>query len=325
MAIAASLKTLAAAKCGVKKGDLYRVEASLLLEEPGFNLRHYTRPDVVAHIEALAHAYAQKLPVPGLVVRVDPDGRIFVIEGHCRRRAALLAQSRGHDVDPLDCVAFRGTDAERVEIMLRSAQSLPLAPLEVALGYARLRDLGYTQVQISQALCGDEHGEGARRVTPARVEQLLLLADADPAIHDMVALGHVSADVAIEAIRVHRQAALAFLQEKLLQAQGVGKSKVTRQDLQAPKLPSQVAQRVSETVSSVMQGLGKQTLREIAQLAALSDAERRGKTVTVSADAMVLLLAAQQSAEDARAKQATRLAEKAAAAAQQPLIEGVDP
>ena len=54
--------------------------------------------------------------MPPLVVRIDSDGRIVVIEGHCRRRGALLAIERGAELLSVDTVPFKGSDIERVEI-----------------------------------------------------------------------------------------------------------------------------------------------------------------------------------------------------------------
>ena len=69
--MAASLKSMAAdsSNAAVKKTDIYRVDPRLLVEEEGFNLRDYSDPEVIEHIEKFAQSYANGVPVPPLVVR----------------------------------------------------------------------------------------------------------------------------------------------------------------------------------------------------------------------------------------------------------------
>ncbi|AYK20414.1 hypothetical protein [Aeromonas veronii] len=78
-----SLKGMAAdpSVAGVKKTDLFRVDPRLLDEEEGFNLRDYSDPEVIAHIEGFADSYANGRYVPPLVVRTTVDGRIVPVEG----------------------------------------------------------------------------------------------------------------------------------------------------------------------------------------------------------------------------------------------------
>ena len=86
-----SLKSLAEDKSveGVNKTTYFKVDPRLLREEEGFNLRDYSDPEVIAHIEGFADSYANGRYVPPLVVRTTVDGRIVPVEGHCRRRGAL--------------------------------------------------------------------------------------------------------------------------------------------------------------------------------------------------------------------------------------------
>ncbi len=103
-----SLKAMAAdpSDSQVKKTDLWKVDPRRLTEIDGFNLRDYDDPDVIAQIEAFADAYANGRYVPPLIVWVDDQGNISPVEGHLRRRGAMLCIERGHDLPFVECVNF---------------------------------------------------------------------------------------------------------------------------------------------------------------------------------------------------------------------------
>jgi len=234
--VSVSLKALAAdpTQAGVKKTDQFRVDPRIIEEEEGFNLRDYDDPEVVEQIEAFAHSYMLGLYVPPLIVRTTDDGRIVPVEGHLRRRGALLAIKRGAELPYVDCVPFRGSDSERVGVMLRSAQGLKLRPLKVAEGYLRLFRMGFDSTEI------------AARVgkTKTRVEQLLDLANANADVHALVRDGHVAADAAIDAVRRHGERAGEMLQDQLEKLQGnseagrrEGRATVTRSVMKGPAAP----------------------------------------------------------------------------------------
>jgi hypothetical protein len=170
---------------------VYQVDPLLLEEEEGFNLRYYDDPKVEAHIEAFCEAYMNDHFVPPMMVRALEDGRIVLVEGHCRRRGVLRAIERGADIPLVSVIPFRGNDTERVEVMLRSAEGLKLETLDVARGYQRLLDMGFKPADIAASM----------NKSPARVEQLLTLAAASEDVQAMVRGGQVSADAAIEALR----------------------------------------------------------------------------------------------------------------------------
>lgn len=205
--MAASLKSMAAdsSNAAVKKTDIYRVDPRLLVEEEGFNLRDYSDPEVIEHIEAFARSYTVGSYVPPLIVRTDDDGRVLVVEGHCRRLGALLAIERGVELAYLDCLPFRGNDAARVEVMLRSAEGLKLKPLAMAIGYQRLTNWGHSKSDIANRV----------NKTTSHVEQMLVLANANSDVHQLVRDGQVSAYAAIDAVREHGERAGTFLASKL--------------------------------------------------------------------------------------------------------------
>lgn len=308
-----SLKSMAANPgCdGVKKTDLFRVDPRLLDEEDGFNLRDYGAPEVIAHIEGFADSYANGRYVPPLVVRTTSDGRIVPVEGHCRRRGALLAIERGVALAFVDCVSFKGGDSERVEVMLRSAEGLALKPLEVAMGYLRLSRMGYPNPKIAEVM----------RKTPARVEQMLLLATANHDVHELVRSGSVTADVAIEAIREHRENAGAFLAGKLEEAKGQGKAKVTRGVLRGPSLPPKVLTTVVGSLDAMVGRLNQATRLKLAEFEGLEPEQLEGKVVEVDAAALLELVKAHVAIDEVKAKREAAAAAARAADSQQRIDE----
>jgi len=237
-----SLKAIAALGDGtVKKTDLFRVDPRVLQEEAGFNLRNYDDPDVIERIEAFANAYATGQYVPPIMVRVSDDSEIILVEGHQRRRGALLAIERGAEIAYLDAVQFRGNDAERVEVMLRSAEGLRLKPLEVALGYLRLQRMGYEIADIAKKMSK----------STSHVDQMLVLAVANHDVHAMVRNGSVAAHVAVDAVVKHGEKAGAFLAGKLDKVKSEGKTKVTARHMSGPKVPPKVVARVVDRFKAI--------------------------------------------------------------------------
>ncbi|WP_323025757.1 DNA translocase FtsK [Castellaniella sp.] len=312
---ARSFKALAADSDmpGVKKSDLYRVDPRLIEEEEGFNLRDYEDPDVIAHIESFARAYLAGQHVPPLLLRTSADGRILVVEGHCRRRGALLAIERGADIKYLDALPFKGNDVERVNVMIKSAEGLKLKPLEIAFGYLRLRRFGHNNVEI-----GRDQG-----VTPARVEQLLLLATANSDVHQQVKSGRVAVEAAIEAVRKYGDDAGAFLSGELAKAQAQGKSKVTRGTMRGPSLPPKVVGNVVSAVRGAVESFDRATLKRLASLESKGADELEGVRIEVDAKVLLDLVHATTEIKESEAK----LIERKKAAEQrasQKKIDGMD-
>jgi len=312
--MATSLKSMAADSCwpGVKKTDLFRVDPKLIDEEEGFNLRNYEDPDVIEQIEGFADSYAKGRYVPPLVVRTTVDGRIVPVEGHCRRRGALLAIERGAELAYVDCVSFRGGDTEQIQVMLRSSEGLKLKPLEVAMGYLRLSRMGHTNAAIADSM----------RKTAARVEQMLLLATANHDVHELVQANAVTANVAIEAVREYRENAGAFLRGKLEEAKGQGKVKVTRGVITGPRLPPKVLTTVVGSLEAIVSRLDSPTRRKLAEFERLEPDQLAGKKIEVDAAALLELVKAQSAVDEVKAKRDAAAAVAAAKASQQNFLDG---
>ena len=307
MNVKTSLKAMAAdpSDSQVKKTDLWKVDPRRLIEVEGFNLRDYDDPDVIAQIEAFADAYTNGRYVPPLIVWVDDQGNISPVEGHLRRRGALLSIERGNDLPFVECVSFKGNDAERVEVMLRSADGLQLKPLNTAMSYLRLQRKGYSNAEIAAKV-----GR-----TVARVEQLLLLANANSDVHALVKEGRVSADGAIEAVRVHGEDAGDYL-HSILQSGG----KATRQAVRGAGIPAKVAGSVTGAFGELF-GKRSRVLEGLARWE--KGGMPKGQKIEVDAETLFALKEAHDALASMKEKRASREAERAAKASQQHL-DGLD-
>jgi ParB family transcriptional regulator, chromosome partitioning protein len=282
----------------VKKTDLFKASPQDMVEDPNFNLRDYNDPEVQAQIEMFAKMYEKGEYVPPLICRVM-DGKVTPVEGHCRRRGALLAIARGADIPFLEFYPFRGNEMERLKLMLRSGEGLKFKPLEVAMGYARMRNQGHDNKTIADSM----------QKTPSHVEQMLLLADAEADVHKLVKEGLVAATAAIEAVRKHGAKA-----GEVLSAMLDGQGKVSRGAVKGWAPPPKVVRTVVDGLDSVVSTLAKTSRRELAELEKLPADQIKGRTVAVDAAALLDLMRAHASVEEARraADERKRAAQEAA-------------
>jgi DNA-binding protein H-NS len=213
-----SLKIMAAQGDGsVKKDDAFKVDPRILVEAPDFNPRNYDDPDVVAQIESFAQSYARGQYVPPLLVRVNDASQVEIVDGHQRRRGALLAIERGFEVPYVQVARFYGNDTDRLAVLLRSDDGLKLKPMEVALVYLRFLRQGLSPAEIAERVGRSK----------ARVDQLLLLAQANADVQALVRQGTVSAEAAIDAIRAHGDSAGTQLAHRARELQKTSPSRPT--------------------------------------------------------------------------------------------------
>ncbi|ADV02155.1 ParB/RepB/Spo0J family partition protein [Alicycliphilus denitrificans] len=280
---------------GVKKTDLYKVPPEKLVEEPGFNERDYSDPDVQTQIEAFAQAFAAGRYVPPLVVRIDPiTGDIIVVDGHQRRRGALLAIERGATITHLECLPFRGNDADRVICMLTSSEGLKLKPVGIARGYLRLLNMGSDVQEIARSVAK----------TPQHVESMLVLAEANSDVQALVNKGAVSATMAIEVVRKHGDKAGAILGSKLQEANARGQTKVKPSAIKDWAPPRALATKLYHSVGSALGQItqSSEVQQLLADLEANGSDAAAGKTVPVNAAALIELMRLFKETEEARTK-----------------------
>jgi ParB-like chromosome segregation protein Spo0J len=199
--MAVSLKALAESKTdGVSKTTQFKVDPMLLEIEDGFN----ARPIDLDHVAAMKESFLAGAVFPPLQVRVE-SGRIVVVDGHHRRAMFLQLVGEGHEIVGVDAVQFRGNDADRVAMLLTSAQGKPLTPLQQGVQYRRLIGFGWDKKAISAKV--------GRSM--AFVNEALLLAESNSDVQEMVASKAVSAKAAIRAVREHGEKAGAAMKQAM--------------------------------------------------------------------------------------------------------------
>lgn len=278
----ASFKSLAS-EGKIKKGDKFRAHINDIHEEPGFNLRS-EGSDLQEHIESMCASFMAGVSLPPMEVRVSDDGRLIVVDGHCRRRAILLAISRGAEVDYVDVLPFFGNDVDRVTKMIASSQGMALKPLERSLGYKRLINFGWDEEKIASHV----------GMTKVHVEQLLILANANNDVHQFVADGKIAAHTAIEIVRKHGEAAGAFILAQLEHATGKGKSRVTDGTIKGKALPRKVVSHVIDSVKFFASRISPDVSVVASRYRDMQPEELDGKTVEIDAASLVALMKAKE-------------------------------
>lgn len=177
-----------------KVGDtkLFWLAPELILEEDGFNLRDYERPDTVAHIERLAQAWAAGAQMPPLEVKVK-DGVCYVRDGHCRLRAAKLAISRGASIRRVSVIELKGSDEEANIRLLTSNNSLKLTPIQRATGYQRLRNMGWEFAEIAKEM----------KTSDTHVREMIRLLSMPLKVQKWIEDGVISGIFALKMYRKH--------------------------------------------------------------------------------------------------------------------------
>lgn len=282
-----SLKKLAA-QGAAKKTDLFRVKLHDLHVEPGFNLRTED-DDLAAHIDGICQSIMAGSTVPPLEVRVDDEGKVIVVDGHCRRRAYLKAEELGCEIEWIDVLQFKGNDADRVAKMLTSSMGKPLSPLEMALGYKRLIAFGWEPEKIAS-----HHGK-----TRQHVEQLLTLANANSDVHALIKSGAVAAHTALDFVRDHGEKAGSVIEGHLEKAKANGKARVTAGVVRGRALPRKLMVGVVSSIESFASRFDRQ---EIDALRAMPQEDLQGRKVEVDAAALLELLQAQDEIAKIKAK-----------------------
>lgn len=217
MALAQSLKAFVRNnKDNGTRGDGYSLDPRILVEREGFNVRDYNDPDVIAHIEAFAEAYANGHYVPPITIKVV-DGEPEIREGHCRTRGALLAIERGHDIRRVRVDEFKGDEFAETALLLTSNDGLALKTLERVAVIKRMVNQGHTEAEVAEAI-----GK-----TPEHVRQMLMMDQMPLQLKRMVNAGEISATYALDLFKVHGTGAVEVAQAGLEKAKVNGKKKVT--------------------------------------------------------------------------------------------------
>lgn len=198
-----------------KLGTLLKIRPDDLSVEENFNVR-IQGPALDAHIDAIKASIMMGDIPPPIVVRCV-DGRIIVRDGHCRLAAFRRAIRAGTPVEYIDAIEWRGSDLDAIVYMVKSAGGKPLDPLEVAQAYKRLRAFNWTEAKIAERFSK----------TDTHVRQMLLLADAEHRVQEMVRAEKIAASTAIKILQRHGTNARRIIDAAVAEATASGKQKVT--------------------------------------------------------------------------------------------------
>jgi len=205
----------------VKRGNLIKVRPQDVEIQEGFNLRSKSR----AFQETVArytHAILHGAQMPPLKVRYSPDRRIIVRDGERRLLAYLAAIEAGAPIEYIEVIEHKGNEVDDVLLMIGTADhNSELTPLEKGRGYKRLRQYGWSVGQIA------EHWNRSS----VHVSDLLLLADAPVAIHQLIEEETVASYTAIEAIKQHGDNAINVLTDAGAAAADDGRGKIRPADV----------------------------------------------------------------------------------------------
>lgn len=209
------------------KRDFYPVDPRKLKIDPNYNVRDLTTPDELADLQELKESIkANGVRVP-LEVRLDGED-IYVVAGHRRHAATMMAIKEGAKIATVPCVPEpKGTnEIERTINLVVSNSGKPLSPLQTATVCKRLIDFGFDVPQIASRL-----GK-----SPSTVENYLSLNEAPHAVQQMVRSGEVSASTAAKVVRKEGATqATATLTKAKTVAAAAGKTTVTESDVKEAK------------------------------------------------------------------------------------------
>ncbi|MDE3023306.1 MAG: ParB/RepB/Spo0J family partition protein [Pseudomonadota bacterium] len=225
----------------IKRADAMKIKLNDIYEEPGFNLRE-EGSDLEESIFALFEFIMSGGQVPALEVRPREGGGVWIVDGHRRYRAYRRAVTAGAPIEYIPVVAFSGNDLDRIVRIMTSAEGRPLSQLETAKGYRRLAAFGLNSEQIAKHV-----GK-----TRQHVDNLLILANANQDVQDLVKSGVVSATTAIETVRHKGEQSGKFLAAELHKAQSIGKKKVTIGTMRSKNIPKKVASQMADFIEKII-------------------------------------------------------------------------
>lgn len=220
----------------VGRSDMFKVDPRKLKEEPGWNVR-LPSDELTAHIRRLADSIKEiGVQVP-LKIRMDSMlGVPYVVNGHCRLAAVMLAIAEGADIKsvPVMMEERNCNEGDRVLSMITCNEGKPLSILEQGAVYKRLVAWGWSEGDVAKK----------SGYSPTHIGSCLLLEGALPAIKALVASGKVSASLAIRLIgEVGEKEALVQMTGAVAVAEEAGKKKATQKDADKVGLPKELREK----------------------------------------------------------------------------------
>ena len=208
-------KTTGIAQFSEGRSDMHRVSPLNLHIKPGWNMREES-PELTAHIEELANSIAEIGVKEPLTVKLEKDGKLYVTNGHCRYRAAMLVIERGIELKTVPVVSEGQyvSDADMVLSQIVRNAGKPLTVIEQGKVFKKLLDLGWKQTDIA-AKCGMSAG---------RISQILEMQTMPEPVKAAVIAGTVSASLAAATVKAEGgEAATKIIAQAATVATGEGR------------------------------------------------------------------------------------------------------
>ena len=161
------------------------------------------------------------------------NGQYVIIDGAHRKIAAdRVVRERGLKLR-LSCMAFRGNSTEQLMYMMTSAKGLALDEIEKARACRKLVKPG------GMRPAGNCLGHWG--VTVTWVDSRILLADAEPEVHQAIRDGVIEASVAIGIVRESGIRAAQVIRRLAQKARQQGRRRVTGSVVNGPRLSPKTA------------------------------------------------------------------------------------
>lgn len=253
----------------ITKGNGFSIAPELLMEEEDFNTRgaflgkeeYFKQPKIKEHIRKLADAYKRADYVPPIIVKVKDDV-VYIRDGHCRKRAIMLAKSEGAQIQRVRVEEQPGDEAAQTLLIVTSNDGAPLSVLERAVVFGRLKGYGWDLKKISTHV----------GVTQENVRHLLKMLELPIEIKKQIQRNEVSATYAMELYTEHGSKAIELIKAEI-EAQKEGektpgkseekKAKVTKKRMSAtPRFTKAVVTAMHSSFVTLSAGIEKAQLNE---------------------------------------------------------------
>lgn len=225
-----SWRKLAESSEDVQKYNAFKVKLDLITVEKDFNPRDMSKPTTLTKIANIKKAYLQGDEVPPLECQLMDDGRVQVVDGHCRLTAAHQARAEQRaanqpEIEYLIVMPFRGNDLDRLVMAFTANEGEKLTPLECGELCKRLMRMHWDKKRIAEKF----------NFTLSWLDRILFLADMPEAVKLLVNHDKVAADVALKVVKT---AGAANAEAELLRMLDDAAGKLTKKHLKPKEEPA---------------------------------------------------------------------------------------
>lgn len=206
------------------RADLYKIDPRNIVIREGWNIRHETQ-EFLSGIETLAASIASEGVKQPLTVYLEKsaDGVeiVYLVDGHRRLRATMMAIDSGAPIVSVPCIAEvrNANEGEKLLSMYTRNTGVPLTQLELAELFRRLEAFGWKQSVIATRT----------GFSAGAVSQILKINSLAPKMRQLVEDGSIAASTAVQVTREHKGDAVAVVTDALAKATAVSDERAARQ------------------------------------------------------------------------------------------------